>query len=55
MEDLRMPKEQFSKLSKVGLKLAIEKIRAKAKESSLTEEDVMNEVRAVRRSRGLIR
>lgn len=39
------------KLGKASLKSACEKIRAKAKESGLTEKDVMNEILVARRSR----
>ncbi|MFZ5652537.1 MAG: type II toxin-antitoxin system prevent-host-death family antitoxin [Bacillota bacterium] len=50
-EEYRRLQETEKEYKKLSLKLAIEKIRAKARESGLTEEDVMNEVRAVRNSK----
>lgn len=47
-EEYRRLQETEKEYKKLSLRLAVDKIRAKARESGLTEEDVMNEIRAVR-------
>lgn len=50
-EEYRRLQEAEKEYKKLSLKLAIEKIRENSKKSGLTEDDVMNEVRAARNSK----